>query len=459
MLQRLIASGLGVLGLAIIGLGVASATLWRADDTLVVTAPAPGAGTLVSTAPGVLELGGGPVSVTARANGGTKVVLVIGREADVAGWVGTDAHTVITGLADRFTLATETFAAEPEPEPSPAPADPAAPTEAAPAGPAAEPDSTSAPDPDGSDLWVQQAAGEDSAELTWTPEPGRWTLLAAGAGEGAGAPTVVASWPQTVTTPWLVPGVVVGAILLLAGIVLSVRSWLRPRRGVALRRPGQAAATPAVVVAGDVAEAGRAVGGEANGPSPGPDDAPTVQLTRRALREAAASAPTPKVVPRVSFRWRAQRGEGNGSRPAAGPGPKAAPASIASSSSSSEVPAAPTPGRATRHGSPAGSERPAEDWVPRPPANPGGSPSVLSRPSSAGSTVSTAPDGDRTPVTDAVAAPQGARADAWRRAWGFPGEGAPGPAEAPTSAAAPSPAAPDGTGRPGPDAARPGTRT
>lgn len=456
MLQRLVAYGLGVLGLVTIGLGVASATLWRADDTLVVTASGPGAGTLVSTAPGVLELGGGPVSVTARANGGTKVVLAIGREADVAGWVGTDAHTVITGLADRFTLATETV--EPEAEPEPAPADPAAPTEAAPAD-AVEPDATSAPDPDGSDLWVQQAAGEDSAELTWTPEPGRWTLLAAGAGEGAGAPTVVASWPQTVTTPWLVPGVVVGAILLLAGIVLSVRSWLRTRRGVTPRRPGQAPATPVVVVASDAVVPGRAVGGAADGPSLGPDDAPTVQLTRRALREAAATAPAPQVASRLSLRWRAQRSAGDGSRPATEAGPNVAPESIASSSS----PAAPVPARATRHGARAGSERPAAAWIPRPPASLGVSrdsnvsPSMPSRHSATGSTVSAAPDGDGSAVTDA--APRGARADAWRRAWGFPGDGAPGPAQAPTSAAAQPSAAPDGTDRPGPDAPRTGTRT
>ena len=90
MLQRLIAAVLGVLGLAAIALGIASATVWRADDTLTATARTAEGTTLITTAPGVLELGDPPVSVRARAADGTTVVLALGRDTDVAGWVGTD---------------------------------------------------------------------------------------------------------------------------------------------------------------------------------------------------------------------------------------------------------------------------------------------------------------------------------------------------------------------------------
>ncbi|HEY8866784.1 MAG TPA: hypothetical protein VIM22_07605, partial [Solirubrobacteraceae bacterium] len=152
---------------------MASATAWRPVDTLVATATAGKDGNVVVTAPGVLELGGRvPVTVTARADGGKKVVLAVGKESDVTGWVGKDAHTVITGLADTKTLKTNEVAAGGTAKPS--------------------------PDPDGSDLWVQQATGKSSAQLTWTPQPGRWVLLAAGAGAGAAAPSVVLSWPQSV---------------------------------------------------------------------------------------------------------------------------------------------------------------------------------------------------------------------------------------------------------------------
>lgn len=251
MLQRLIAAVLGVLGLVSIALGVASATAWRADDTLVATASATAAspGTLVVTAPGVLEMGGSPVTVTARTAGGDKVVLAIGREADVAGWVGSDAHAVIAGLDDQQTLRVETVEAEPVPA---TPTDEAAAADPA-ADPAAEPaaDPAIAPDPDGSDLWVQESAGEDSAELVWTPQVGRWTLLAAGVGEGAAAPSVELSWPQTVTTPWLVPGVVAGVILLLLALALGVRIWRRARRGEPAEPTGANTDDPAASTVAD----------------------------------------------------------------------------------------------------------------------------------------------------------------------------------------------------------------
>ena len=62
MLKRLIIAAVGVVGLVVIGLGIASATVWRADDVLVATTSG-GSHTLV-TDPGVLELGGDPVTVT-----------------------------------------------------------------------------------------------------------------------------------------------------------------------------------------------------------------------------------------------------------------------------------------------------------------------------------------------------------------------------------------------------------
>ena len=224
MLLRLIAAVLGVLGLVAIALGIASATAWRADDTLTATAEAADGTTLVTTAPGVLEMADPPVTVRATADDGSKVVIAVGRETDVDGWVGADPHTVVTGLRDWHTLAVDEAEGAAEEEP----ADPAAPAEDA------------APDPDGSDLWIDQAAGEGEAELVWTPQEGRWTVLVAGVGEAAAAPTVELSWPQTVTTPWLLPGVIGGVVLLLLALLL----FLRSRR----------ATRPAAVASGDTAD-------------------------------------------------------------------------------------------------------------------------------------------------------------------------------------------------------------
>jgi hypothetical protein len=248
-----------VLGAAALGLGIASATLWRASDTLVAQAQAPDGTTMIVTDPGVLDLAADEVTVRAEATSGT-VVIALGRSADVDAWVDGDAHTRVTGLADWDLLATQDVEAEPaaeepaaeepvedEPVTDPAdaaPADPAAP--AAPADPAAEADAdaatgadaatdaveepaeTVAPDPSGSDLWVDEASGSRAATFEWTAQDGRWSVLVAAT--GAASPRVVLEWPQVVTTPWLMPGVVVGSLLLLIGIAWWALILLAGRR-------------------------------------------------------------------------------------------------------------------------------------------------------------------------------------------------------------------------------------
>ena len=290
MLQRLIAAVLGVLGLLAIGLGVASSTVWRGEDILVATA-SPDAHLVVAD-PGVLELAGNPVTVTVHAANDTPVVIAVGRDTDVAGWVGTDAHAEVTGLAGWHALRTEPVAKQ-APTPaasaaveSAAPA-PAAPTPAASEPAASEPSASATgesaggataavADPSGSDLWVLQATGNGTATLTWDAQPGRWSLLVASLGEPS--PVIELAWPRTVTTPWLWPGVVGGALLFLTGLGLGARLWLRARRGLTEPEwhPVLTGVVPAVTVAGSGAGTSAV----------SVDATQTVVLTRRQLREA-----------------------------------------------------------------------------------------------------------------------------------------------------------------------------
>lgn len=303
MLKRVLGALLCVVGLVVAGLAVASATVWRAPDTL--TASATSGAPLVVTEPGVLDLAADEVTVRAEADG-TAVVIALGRTVDVEGWVGESPATTVTGLADRTTLATseESRADAPQPgtatptAPSPeAPeegaAEEGAAEEGAAEGEAEEPapaegtpaegaPQEAAPDPRGSDLWVEEVSGEGSAELRWDAEDGRWSVLVASV-DPAVPPTVTLSWPQTVTTPWLVPGLVVGGLLLLGGAALLLLGMRRPRDGgagptAAPAASGPAATAPAVADPG--ADAGR-------------------PLTRRELRElqARGAAPTPRVGP------------------------------------------------------------------------------------------------------------------------------------------------------------------
>lgn len=237
VLQRILAALLIVVGLAGAGYGVASATVWRDSDTVVATATTADDGALLVTDPGVLELVGDDVTIRATAPGDAKVTLAIGRDVDVDGWVGADAVTRVTGLTDWETLTTRAVAAKSEvaaPDAAEAPADGTEPP--ADTGDGAVAEGTVAADPEGSDMWVAQATGAGSANLRWSAQPGRWNLLVATSGEAAGAPTLELSWPREVSTPWLWPGVVIGALLVLAGVLLLVVNLRSRRRPAPARR-------------------------------------------------------------------------------------------------------------------------------------------------------------------------------------------------------------------------------
>ena len=214
VLRKLLGTLLILLGLASAGLGVASATVWRDPDTVVATAVPQGDGTLVVTDPGVLDLVSADVTVRATAPGETPVVLAIGRDVDVDGWIGIDHSTRVTGLdPDWETLTTKAVVPE-IPEPA--------------EGQEAPVPGTGA-NPWGNDMWVAEATGHGSATLRWDDRPGRWSLLVASVGEDVTAPTLELTWPREVTTEWLWRGVAAGGVLLLAGLaVLLIRRRRRP---------------------------------------------------------------------------------------------------------------------------------------------------------------------------------------------------------------------------------------
>ena len=287
MLQRLIAALLGVLGIAAIGLGVASATVWRADDPLVATADPGGDTRTLVTDPGVLELAGDPVTVTVRAEG-SPVVLAVGRDTDVTAWVGSDPYARVTGLSDWHTLATTageppatatptaTATAEAEAEPAPSPSASGASEEAA----------VEAADPTGSDMWVLEVGGDGSATVDWPAQDGRWSLIAVSLGDTA--PTLDLSWPQTVTTPWLWPAVAFGVLLLAVAAILLVRILRAPDGPDAGWHPVTTGAIATVT-----APPGSLAAGGAEPSASGAIPLGTVGVsapTRRQIREAEAAA-------------------------------------------------------------------------------------------------------------------------------------------------------------------------
>ena len=281
MIERALATLLCLMGAVAITLGIASATAWRADDVLVASAAAARGTTMVVTDPGVLDMAADTVTVSADAD--SRVVIALGRTEDVDAWVDGDAHTRVTGLAEWHVLATNGVEAEPTPTPTatPAPTDgPAATADGAGdaadgtaatgpgVGDAAE---TPAPDPSGSDLWVAQVSADRHVELEWSAREGRWSVLVAAVGEDAGPPSVSLAWPQTVTTPWLWPAVVVGGLMLMGGLAWWARILLAGRR----RTRGSAGRPPAAVAPPVPEVVGAAASASVSG----------APLTRRQLRE------------------------------------------------------------------------------------------------------------------------------------------------------------------------------
>src|SRR5450759_1236961 len=235
VLKRFLPAAIVLLGLFVVGLGIASATLWKPLPTVRAVATPADAGNVVITAPGVLDLVSSEVTVRASAPG-SRVVLVIGRDSDVAAWAAGSPHLLVTGLSSWTKLATDSAAASvPQASASASAGDTASPTASADptasvtadgggASAAATAGSVTtggvAPDPSGSDMWLVQANGKDSATLTWASRPGRWSALAVSVGTSPTAPELELSWPHPVTTPWFAPAMAVGGALLLLGLGL-----------------------------------------------------------------------------------------------------------------------------------------------------------------------------------------------------------------------------------------------
>jgi hypothetical protein len=257
--RRILSVALIVLGAIAILAAIASATIWRPTDTATLSLPTRPDAPVVVSDPGVLDAVAPDVTIEATAGGDEPVVLAVARSADVDAWVGPAAHTRITGLASWEQLEVTDVAAEES-------------TAEATEGATAEPAEPAAlPNPAGSDLWVVEQTGTGSAQIDWTDRDGRWSLLAATDGT-APAPEVTLTWPVEVATPWLVPGLILGGLLLIAGIALLVLDTLTHRE---MRR--RAAVAPAGADTDETTVLPATTGA-------------TAGLTRRELRERERAA-------------------------------------------------------------------------------------------------------------------------------------------------------------------------
>jgi len=220
VIRRIIAIVLIVLGLSMVGTGIASATIWKPSSTVTVPLPEQPQVNYVISDPGVLTIVNPTVKIRAVAQGDTPVYLGIGRTDDVEAWVAPSDHGRITGLSNWDALTYEVVDAEVDDSQDEEDED-------AEEGDDVEEDAN----PADSDMWVDEVTGKGEVTYTWEEVPGQWSIIFATDGSEP-APMVEFTWEREVPTPALIPLVIIGAITTIIGIimlVLALRAGIKPR--------------------------------------------------------------------------------------------------------------------------------------------------------------------------------------------------------------------------------------
>ncbi|WP_457951020.1 hypothetical protein ACTAQI_08450 [Pseudarthrobacter sp. alpha12b] len=188
-----------LLGLLTLLAGIGQRTIWAPSETFTASAPADAAAAPLTVIDQKLRtLHGGTVKINIQGDG--NFMLASGRPDDVSAWVGQTAHNTITGVSeDEKSLQIDHADGE-----------------------------ATAPNPAGSDLWVSNENASGELEYTWTPPAdGDWSLLLASDGTKPAPATVSMTFPNDTSTPWAVPLMVLGSVLILGGIVLALLSGRR----------------------------------------------------------------------------------------------------------------------------------------------------------------------------------------------------------------------------------------
>ncbi|MEV7604767.1 hypothetical protein AB0N65_04935 [Paenarthrobacter sp. NPDC089322] len=181
-----------LLGLLTMLAGIGQLTFWAPAET--VTASAPGdtkAAPLTVIDQKLIALHEGPVKIKIQGEG--NFIVATGRPDDVDAWVGNTAHNTLTGVSqDQKALEVASTDGE-----------------------------ATAPSPVGSDLWVNTEEASGELDYTWNPPAGgEWSLLVAGDGTQPAPSSISMTFPNNATTPWAVPLIVLGIIIILAGAAL-----------------------------------------------------------------------------------------------------------------------------------------------------------------------------------------------------------------------------------------------
>jgi len=238
-----IATAAFVVAAVLIGVGIAQRTVWAPAPSVTATAD------VRSDAPYIVisgkTLNAREGQQTLKVSGAASPFVAYGRTADVLAWIGSEPYSRVSYDAATTSLtstlvrphetktggadATATPSASPTPTPTPS-------ASAAASAPAVSLD-PKAPNPSGSDLWLEQFAGAKAATTTMNVPDGVSVIIATD-GAHAAPRTVSLTWPMDTRTPWAGPLIVLGGLLAIAGIIFYILALRYLRRGHGPRRGG-----------------------------------------------------------------------------------------------------------------------------------------------------------------------------------------------------------------------------
>ncbi|WP_435300498.1 hypothetical protein [Timonella sp. A28] len=218
MRKKLLPLLLTVVGIVVLGLGIASGTVLKPDTVVTLTTPKLDESRYVTLTPEVLGLVSPNVTIEATDAQGGEVAMVVGRQADVVGWIGNETSYAVTGAQDWSTISVDKVEPEnqePSDEASSDKEDTKTDEESEPEGPAVVE----------SDMWTDVITGEGSAQLKLSNlEAGRAVLVTATGADATTAPTIALTWERDVATPLLFPGIALGVLLIGVGVFLLKRT-------------------------------------------------------------------------------------------------------------------------------------------------------------------------------------------------------------------------------------------
>lgn len=246
-----------VVAAAMIGVGLAQRTVWAPSSDISVETTVAGGAPFTVIDGSVLN--SHPNQQTLTVSGSSKAFVAYGRTDDVRAWLGDQPYANLTYNAADNVLSSKLVKPKaqnstpgdnstPDPTsttPTSTPPASTAPTSTAPATSTPAPSeaaATPAPNPAGSDLWLEEYTGTDAA-VTRMNIPDDVSVIIASDGTAPAPDRVRIRWPVDTATPWAGPLIAGGVLVLLLGFVLlflglnNIRRSRGPRRSSGPKMP------------------------------------------------------------------------------------------------------------------------------------------------------------------------------------------------------------------------------